>query len=766
MTKTSRDRLRGSLRLRLVMLSLAVLAPALLSTGLLLWSAYAHERSALERQLGERARSLSLVVDRQLGQYRVMVQTLSASSSLRSGDWKAFDALARRATLGADIWIVVGDMTGRQIVNTRLPLGARLPHRPRGMSLASAPDPRTGIFVSNLFYGPAAKAPVVVVGRRVTLDDGRQVEVQVCSRAKAFDDMWRDQGLSRNWTGVVTDAKNAIVTRSRDTDDYVGRVASQSMARQIADRRDGVAETVTLDGIKSITAWSRAPGYGWTAILAAPRDEIVGAARASLYLAAIAGLLLLALGVALALWMARAILLPVERLTDAAQGLEHGGRLGPPEPSGITELDELGEALSRAANRLAANQVQLQELNASLEDRVAERSRELEGATESLVQARKLEAIGRLTGGVAHDFNNLLMAISGNLDLLKRKTTDEALLAYVGRARQAAERGAKLTAQLLAFSRKQRLQPRVLDVNDAISEAGALLTPTLGGGVRVETVLDPGLWPALADPTQLELVILNLAINARDAMPMGGAISIETSNVVRRDASERPEAPPAGEFVMVAVADTGVGMAPEVAERVFEPFFTTKEVGQGSGLGLPQVLGLAKQLGGGVEIVTALDVGTTVKVFLPRAHNAVETPLEQAAEPGPQDLSGLRILVVDDDPDVRNVTVALLTDLGCRVTEAASGLAAVRVAESGAVFDAALLDFAMPGMNGLEAAGAIMAAHPTLPVLIMSGFAESEALAGRWRGPLLHKPFTTANLAVQIFAAASGAGGAPLRLVT
>jgi CheY-like chemotaxis protein len=243
----------------------------------------------------------------------------------------------------------------------------------------------------------------------------------------------------------------------------------------------------------------------------------------------------------------------------------------------------------------------------------------------------------------------------------------------------------------------------------------------------------------MADPTQLELILLNLAINAKDAMADGGVIAIKAGNVERVAPPARPESPPPGRYVAISVADTGAGMAPEVLERVFEPFFTTKEVGRGSGLGLPQVLGVVKQLGGGVEIATVLGEGSTVTVFLPRADSAAVA--EEAPGAAAVALKGVKILLIDDDPDVRGVAAALLSELGCRVTQASSGQAGLSILESGAGFDLVLLDYAMPGLNGGETAQRIGKSWPGLPVMMISGYADAEALAAAWSGPFLHKPF-------------------------
>jgi CheY-like chemotaxis protein len=314
---------------------------------------------------------------------------------------------------------------------------------------------------------------------------------------------------------------------------------------------------------------------------------------------------------------------------------------------------------------------------------------------------------------------------------------------------QAAERGAQLTAQLLAFSRRQKLEPQSVDLNDTVLRMRDLLQSTMGGSVRIDTRLQGGLWAAMIDPTQIELVILNLAINARDAMAVGGALIVETANVTCAE-PERPEEPAPGDYVMVAVRDNGSGMSGEVLAKVFEPFFTTKEVGKGSGLGLSQVFGLAKQSGGGVRIASTPGLGTSVEVYLPRSdiapthgHGEVHTTA------GPASFDR-RVLVVDDDNAVREVTASILTHMGYRVIEAGSGGAALEVLDQNAEIDLMMLDFAMPGMNGAEVAREARARRPHLPILFVTGYADTTALPSSDQEGVLRKPFREEELAAKL----------------
>ena len=371
---------------------------------------------------------------------------------------------------------------------------------------------------------------------------------------------------------------------------------------------------------------------------------------------------------------------------------------------------------------------------------------ERERVEATLRQMQRLEAVGQLTSGVAHDFNNLLTVVLGNIGFMERGLSDPGQIRRLGMMRQAAERGAKLTAQLLAFSRRQRLEPKSIQINDVVTGMGDLMRASIGGMVHLETRLNPDLWHALVDATQFELVVLNLAINARDAMAVGGGLTIETSNVTLSGAPSRPEEPGPGEYVLVSVSDTGTGMSDAVLAKAFEPFFTTKEVGKGSGLGLAQVFGFVKQSGGGVRIVTRVGEGTSVQVYLPRAASAslvveiAETAFDAKAQ-------SEVILVVDDDSAVREVTAAILQDLGYTVVEAGSGGAALDLMGHEPAPDLVLLDFAMPGMNGAEVAREVRQRRPGLPILFVTGYADTAVFDSVGRENVILKPFHPEEIA-------------------
>jgi signal transduction histidine kinase len=406
-------------------------------------------------------------------------------------------------------------------------------------------------------------------------------------------------------------------------------------------------------------------------------------------------------------------------------------------------------------------------LNEELESRVSERTAELAAANRQLLaqieerervestlrQMQRLEAVGQLTSGVAHDFNNLLTVVLGNISFLEKgfaaEGIDGKLAQRLGHMRMAAERGAKLTDQLLSFSRRQRLEPKSINVNDTLTGMSDLLRSTMGGSIQIDAELTEDLQPALVDPTQLELAVLNLAINARDAMDGAGTLKISTHNVMLGQ-PQRPEEPAAGTYVVVCVADTGSGMTDEVRAKAFEPFFTTKGVGKGSGLGLSQALGFAKQSGGGMYIDTRLGEGTAIRIFLPCATHAAQPQTAAYAIEPARPTPDTTILLVDDDAAVREVTAGLLRDMGYSVIEAGSGGAALDLLDRQSRISLALVDFAMPGMNGAELARQVKKRRPSLPLLFVTGYADRAALAGVSEDRIVGKPFVDAELATKV----------------
>jgi len=393
-------------------------------------------------------------------------------------------------------------------------------------------------------------------------------------------------------------------------------------------------------------------------------------------------------------------------------------------------------------------------------DGLLEKSRLRTEAREAVGQAQKMEAIGHLTGGVAHDFSNLLVAVIGSLDLAQRRVGDDTVARLLRNAMHAAQRGAKLTKHLLSFSGKRDATVAPLNANSIVSSMLDILGQTGGGMTGLSTSLSKSLWPAVSDSAQLELALLNLANNAREAMPEGGEISIRTANVH----GHRTKDGHVGDFVRITVVDTGTGMEPEVAARATEPFFTTKPSGQNSGMGLTQVDSMAKAAGGEVIVSSVPGHGTSVDIFLPRSRERLPA-LE--AEDGGAKVSGLDILLVDDDDGVREVARDLLTEAGHRVVPAFDGPDALATLDRGQRFDLLLVDYAMPGMNGVEVAAQARRKAPGIKVLFATGYADIGAL-DETREVVLRKPFDTEDLEIKVARAmatdARPPGGAVLRL--
>ncbi len=431
----------------------------------------------------------------------------------------------------------------------------------------------------------------------------------------------------------------------------------------------------------------------------------------------------------------------------------------------------LTAAMHRGFAEYAYDNRQRRLVNDQLEERVAKRTAELKAANQRLLdeansrasaealvrQMQKMEAVGQLTGGIAHDFNNMLAIIVGSLDMAKKyfQRDPQKAATAIDHAMEGARRAAELTARLLAFSRQQPLDPCSLDVNKLVGSMSEMLTRSLGGNIRMETVLAGGLWRMFADPPQLESAILNLCVNGRDAMPDGGKITLETMNAHLDDAyaATHAEVRP-GQYVAIAVTDTGTGMPPNIVARAFDPFFTTKKPGHGTGLGLSQVYGFAKQSGGHVKIYSEIGQGTTVKLYLPRYTG--EDVADLPAPPPDRALEGLAtevILVVEDEDRVRQMSVQLLRDLGYTVIQASDAKHALALLESQTMFNLLFTDVVMPDMNGKQLADRIRELRPGMKVLYTTGYTRNAVIHNGMLDrdvSFLPKPFTLQQLAAKV----------------
>jgi PAS domain S-box-containing protein len=407
---------------------------------------------------------------------------------------------------------------------------------------------------------------------------------------------------------------------------------------------------------------------------------------------------------------------------------------------------------------LRSQSAELARFNETLEEQVAERTSALMQAEEALRQSQKMEAVGQLTGGIAHDFNNLLAGISGSLEIITNRIAQGRygdVERFTAAAQGAAKRAAALTHRLLAFSRRQTLDPKPTDPNRLIRGMEDLIRRTTGPGVALEVVASTGLWPVLIDAHQLENAVLNLCINARDAMPNGGRLTVETGNrwIDARTAKTQDLDP--GQYVSICVSDTGDGMAPEVAARAFEPFFTTKPLGEGTGLGLSMIYGFVRQSGGQVRIYSEPEQGTMVCLYLPRHFGEVEDgEAAPEIEQAPRAQAGETVMVVDDEPTVRMLVAEILHELGYQCIEASDGAAGLKLLQSGARIDLLVTDVGLPGgMNGRQMADAARLDRPDLKVLFITGYAENAVVGNGHLDPGMHvmtKPFAMEALGTRI----------------
>jgi signal transduction histidine kinase/CheY-like chemotaxis protein len=574
----------------------------------------------------------------------------------------------------------------------------------------------------------------------------------------------------------LTDGDGTILARYPAAPEWIGHALPPDLLPLVERVSAGVARVPGRGGDGDLVGIVPAtvPPIGLAAIASLPLADLTSDLTEATLRDALLLTLSALLGLALA-WMIarRSIYRPTQALLSAAQRWRDGdltarAAAGPP----ASEFGALAQSFNAMASALQSREQERRQHVEMLESEVARRIGELSDSanrlhveiaerekTEAVLhQAHKLQAVGQLAGGIAHDFNNMLATIMGSLELMERRVAQSAksgtpadadrLRTLIERANGAVQRGAKLTSRLLAFSRRQRLSARPTDLNNLVSELLTLAASTLGSRVRVKTELADDLWPAMIDPSQMEAAVLNLCLNARDAMPQGGQLTITTTNEVLA-ADDEPDGPPAGDFACISVADTGVGMTPDVLRRAFDPFFSTKGL-DGSGLGLSQVYGMVRQSGGTVRVVSAPGEGTRVALLLPRAASPAEVAPPLRSAPGTT-RGGARslVLVVDDDHAVRAVTVEMLKDLGYETVEASGGAAALALlGDRQETPDVILLDYAMPGMNGLQLARALRERGIAAPVAMVTGYAELADSEGRANplDALLRKPFTIREL--------------------
>jgi signal transduction histidine kinase/ActR/RegA family two-component response regulator len=735
---------------RLTMLALVTALPLIALASFAILRAVDDQRAQIQSDVRQMVESLLADVDRQISAIQAELQVLALSPSLQTGDFLAFDQQMRAALAIRGTSIVLHDTNAQQLLSTNRPFGEPLPYATNSEMLDRVVE-KGKPQVSDLIIDPVLRRPILTVGVPVFRDGHVAYVLAMGLGPEILSALLQEQNLSPDWTAAIFDRKGLVAARNRDLDQFLGKPGAPILLKNMAGAVESWFPNVTSDGIAVYSTFRRSPITSWTVAIGLPREFVDAPLRQARWVAFGGGAAVLGLSLALAWVAARAIRRPVEALTAATEALGSGKPLGP-LIGGVRELDQVGDALRTTAVALARSRVQLESM-------VAERTQELAASNErlraeidareqaqaALLQAQKMEAMGQLTGGVAHDFNNLLTAVSGSLALLEPRISDEKSLRLLRTAQRSASRGATLTESLLAFARKQRLDPIPADLNSIILDMSEMLRQSIGASVEIRHALATELWPVLIDIGQIETALLNVTINARDAMPGGGVLLIETANI-SAGSDELPEEVAGEDCVLVSLGDTGTGMSPEVIERAFEPFFTTKEIGKGTGLGLSMVFGVVRQSGGTVHIRSRLREGTTVQIYLPRVSETATAGSGRAMQA--QAVKRADILVVDDDPDVRWITGEDLREIGYNVAEADSGRAALTILERDDPCDLMIVDLAMPGLSGIDTVRLARRSRPDLKVLFCSGYADMSRFEGEIGSEvLLKKPFKPDTLA-------------------
>ena len=743
-----------TIRSRLLLLVLAVLLPAVLITSWLIARTYDSERSANENTLRETTRALSNLVDRELAQRASVARALSllpeldASPDITPALLASFEQQVRRALGGLQGWVEISLPTGSATLALATDPGVLrlLPAAERFASARALPLARGVSAVASPVDGElraALQHPVVREGNvRVNL----AVTILPVELQRTLD----EQRLPAHWTGEVLDSAGTLVARQPGGQALAGRPATPDLQRRLASSREGQFDSVDLDGVAVIAYYSTASN-GWTFVSAMPREIFAGRMPNAVRNVGLAALLVLGVAVAGALWLSRRIAFAVHALERAAVELQ-AGRPVERRSSGILECDDVAAALANASESL-------QHGRADLERQVAEAVALTLAAEQRQSQGQRVEALGRLTGGVAHDFNNLLGVISNSTYLIERQVTNQpALAAPVAAVLRAVDLGSRLTQHLVRFAGRRPLRPESLELERFLPEMQELLAAALGKRVHLATQVAPGTWPVVVDASEFELALMSLALNARDAIAGSGQLWLQARNAGNEDA--RGLAP--GRYVLVTVNDDGQGVDDEVAQHVFEPFLTTRSTGKGVGLGLPQVHGFAVQAGGTAQFHSTPGLGTTVSLLLPAAPMLEPgTPSQALALAGASErtavqpemaLAGVRLLLVDDNRDLGDATAALLETHGAIVARADNASQALDWVAADPSVDVVLSDVVMPGtLDGLALAQTLATQQPGLPVVLISG--HSHALADSRGFTILRKPCTPQELVAVLLSA-------------
>ena len=730
------------IRTRLLILILAILVPALLAAVLAVWYVYQEERRAQETSVKEAVRAFTLLVDNELEIKEGILRTLANSPALARGDLDTFYRHAHSVAPRGETAILLLDRDGRQLLNTRVAPGAPLPPgRASNLDALMQRDGADRTLVSDLFVSSITQRHAVAIQVPVHVDGSLRYFLAMSMSAAQLQALLGEQRFPPDWQAAIIDRTGRLIARSVDPDQYRGRSVSSVALGQFAAHREGVFSNRNLAGIPVQAFFSTVPSSNWRVLVSIPTEDLRRVPlHAAAFLAAIMAVMLV-LALVAARWFARHAAIPIEYLGRGAEDLG-AGREVHYRPQGIVEIDAVAQRMAEASRQILTAQ-------ADLEQRVAEAVAASERAQSALVRGQKLEALGRLTGGIAHEFNNLLQTLTTALQIASLTANQPKVLSLIDTCKRTVSRATALTTRLGSFGRVQDARLLTVDPGEQVRGSVQLLRGVLRQGTRMEVQCADDLWPVTVDPVQFDLALLNLAINARDAMPDGGRLAVDVRNCTLEPTLERT----GGDYVRVSVTDTGTGMPPDVLARALDPFFTTKPPGQGSGLGLPQAYAFATQSRGWLTLASTVGGGTTIEIYLPRSLQPLSALAARGDGQAPGRGSG-RVLFVEDDPLVREAVVRGLEDCGFDVMVAADGDKALAMLDAGLDADVVFSDIVMPGkVSGVDLAGILHERRPGLPVVLATGYTDQRAVIPGVQ--VLAKPYEIDQL-VELLANLSG----------
>lgn len=725
------------IRTRLLFLVLAVLIPALLVAALGVGYVYSEQQHSIQQNMRETTRALALVLDKEIARREGVLRTLAASPAIDEGSLQRFYEHAEKVSAIWGTTIFLSNSEGVQLLNTRMPFGEK--NLPLSLPLLKFQQ-KSGedvAMVSNIYraplrnnYGFAVQIPVIRDGKTLYY-------IGMGSPVSQLQSVFQEQQLPTEWVGTILDRDGRVVARSRNPDEFIAKQVSSGFTRKFNANVEGFYDAVSLSGVPVFAFFSRAPHSEWIFVVNVPKSTMFNTAiKATAFMGTVL-LLLLGLAVFAALAVARSTARPIEALRISAERLGRGETVTA-ETSGLAETIEVSQAMARAGSEIST-------AKAHLEQRVKEAVEAAERSQQGRLQGQKLEALGRLTGGIAHDFNNVLQTLSTGLHVAYVSNNDPKVKSSLEMCRRAVRRATELISQLMAFGRVQDARLETVNLSEQVRTMMPLLKGALRSDIVFQCEIPFRLWAVTLDALQFELALLNLTINARDAMPSGGRLRLEARN----ESVHLPtgEIMP-GEYVCLSLTDSGEGMNPEVLDKALDPFFTTKSIGKGSGMGLAQVYGFAKQVGGTLILSSKEGVGTCATLYLPRAKDAVQPVLPDQGLTDDAVCDGV-ILFVEDDQLVRDTVAPALKAAGFHVLMAYDGEQAVAILESSASIDLVFSDIVMPGkVSGIELAKYLQVHQPDVRVVLATGYSDHRVALPHIR--ILSKPYDIIEI-VKVF---------------